>query len=135
MEDTAHRLRTLWDKGRNQYSSFFAILEGVRKEIGDSALPIYCRDELGINFGLVEKAKGFLKKDDEIAVRTGLILAKRAEKERKALEKEQKKKEAKLRLIDKYQRAIERAEEQKKATQLRLDLLQDSSSPVFKIVE
>jgi ATPase subunit of ABC transporter with duplicated ATPase domains len=66
-EQQAERLRVLWKSGRDKYNSFFAVLEEVRAEIGDEALPKWCVDNLQIGLSVItETRKVLLRVDAEI---------------------------------------------------------------------
>lgn len=94
----AERLRVLWKSGRDKYVSFFAVLNEVRKEIGDEALPNWCFDNLRIGITTITKAKGLLIETDREIVKGDLAAANKAHHEqaaaaRKAREEERRRKE------------------------------------------
>jgi hypothetical protein len=77
-EQTADRLKALWKSGRDKYRSFFTVLEEVRKEIGDEALPMWCIKELRIGFSTITTVAGVLTKAETLRVKSELAEAKKA---------------------------------------------------------
>ena len=75
----AQRLRVLWKSGRDKYSAFFSGLEEVRREIGDDALPSWCRTELFIGLSVIVEFTALLNKADMERERVNFSAAKRAE--------------------------------------------------------
>lgn len=71
----ADRLKALWKSGREKYLSFYAVLEEVRKEIGNEALPAWCRDNLQIGISVIAANRGLLTKVDADIVKTNLAAA------------------------------------------------------------
>ena len=59
------RLQALFKSGRDKLQSFFAVLNEVRLEIGDQALPSWCFNELHIGFSVVDNIAKVLVKTDE----------------------------------------------------------------------
>jgi hypothetical protein len=82
----SERLRALWKSGRDKYRSFFVVLEEVRKEIGDDALPAWCRNELYIGLSVITQIAAVLGKVDEVTAKADLAAANKAEKEQKEAE-------------------------------------------------
>src|ERR1035437_3949710 len=60
----AARLLALWKSGRDKFSSFFAVLEEVRQEVGDDDLARWCREELLIGISAIVKMQEVMKKAD-----------------------------------------------------------------------
>jgi hypothetical protein len=79
--DEIHRLTVTWDKARGLFQSFFAGLEAVKKEIGEAALPEWCRSQLGISYENVVKATRVLNDTDESRLKREFEPALRMEKE------------------------------------------------------
>lgn len=84
----AERLRALWKSGRDKYASFFSVLNEVRQEIGDEALPTWCFDELRIGISVIAEARRLLTAMDAEIVKADLAAAKRAEREQREAEAE-----------------------------------------------
>jgi DNA anti-recombination protein RmuC len=84
LKDQAHRLRVLWKSGRDKYSSFYAVLGEVRKEIGnDRAFASWCVTDLRISVDVLANARNLLRKNDADIVKADLAAAKLAEKQQK----------------------------------------------------
>jgi hypothetical protein len=64
-DDDTMRLKALWKSGRD--SSFFQVLNGVRKRVGDDALPHWCIDNLHIGMS-VSAAKTLQKLDSKLKI-------------------------------------------------------------------
>lgn len=77
------RLRVLWGKGRHMYSSFFAEVSEVRKEVGDDHLADWCFDELQISLSIIYNVSDILKKADADRVKMELAPAHNVEQARK----------------------------------------------------
>jgi hypothetical protein len=91
LKDQAHRLRVLWKSGRDKYSSFYAVLGEVRKEIGDDrAFASWCVTDLRISVDTIANARNLLRKIDANKVKADLAAAKLAEREQKRAEQQQK---------------------------------------------
>jgi hypothetical protein len=73
------RMKVHWKKGRDNYTSFFTLLNEVRNEIGDAALPGWCIDKLHISLGTINEMIGVLKEADQLAIREELARARKAE--------------------------------------------------------
>lgn len=86
MNQQTDRLRALWKSGRDKYRSFFTVLNEVRAEIGNDALPAYCRDELSIGLTVITSMTSVLGKMDETAVKADLVAANTAKNEQRAAE-------------------------------------------------
>jgi hypothetical protein len=84
-EQQQERLRALWKSGRDKYRSFFAVLEQVRHEIGNDALPKYCVEELGIGLSVITLATNILNGIDAKIAKSELVTANALEKERRAM--------------------------------------------------
>jgi hypothetical protein len=72
LHSQASRLRALWKSGRDKYSSFFAVLEEVRREIGNDALSDWCFDNLHISMSAIVKARKVLRETDAEIVERNL---------------------------------------------------------------
>lgn len=84
--DQTQRLRALWKSARDKYRSFFTVLNEVRVEIGDAALPDWCLTELQIGLSVITKVATTLNDTDEALVRAEFAEAKRLEREKRAAE-------------------------------------------------
>jgi hypothetical protein len=82
-EQQTERLRALFKSGRDKYQSFFAVLEEVRQEIGDDALPKFCVEELGIGLSVITQATGILHSVDAKIARSELAVANEIAKEQR----------------------------------------------------
>ena len=83
--DTINRLKTSWKKGREYYTSFFSVLNNVRKEIGDEALPNWCFDNLNIGLSVILDYRKLLGPVEARKVADNFAAANKAEKEQKKL--------------------------------------------------
>jgi hypothetical protein len=128
VNDKIDRLRTSWMVTRRHYLSFLAVLDGVRQEIGEKALPDYCRDKLSISHDIIYKIADVLEEDDKKRVKIDLARD-------KAASKEQKKKERLERKRTRCLETIEKAEKKKQDAQMLLDSLQEDPEPNLKVVE
>jgi flagellar biosynthesis GTPase FlhF len=88
MDDRAHRLIVLWKNARDKYRSFFSVLNEVRREIGDDALSVYCREQLRISLSIILETSKLLSKTDAEIVKEELAAATRVEKAKRAIERE-----------------------------------------------
>jgi hypothetical protein len=107
----AHKLQVLWKSARDKYRSFFYVLEEVRSEIGDEALPEWCRDNLHIRLPVISKSTKLLRGTDaekaKADLAAALAAANKAEKEQRIAETAAKRKE---REDAAYQRDLEKAQ-------------------------
>jgi hypothetical protein len=87
-EQTADRLKALWKSGRDKYRSFYAVLNDVRLEIGDEALPAWCVRELQIGLTVITSTAAVLTKAETLRVKSELAEAKRAAARAKKANKE-----------------------------------------------
>ena len=83
------RLLALWKSGRDKYRSFFAVLEEVRQEIGNDALPAWCRMNLQIGLSVITKARCLLTETDADIVKQNLAATLAAERAQKQRDREQ----------------------------------------------
>jgi hypothetical protein len=117
-EQRAERLRALWKSGRDKYVSFFAVLDEVRREVGDEALPNWCIDNLRIGLAVIASTKKILIKADADIVKRNFAAAAVAEKAQAYAVRE----EARLaRELDKTERAKRIAEARTEAEHARLE--------------
>ncbi len=77
------RLQALFKSGRDKLQSFFAVLNEVRLEIGDQALPSWCFNELHIGFSVVDNIAKVLVKTDEERIRIELREARIAQRDQR----------------------------------------------------
>lgn len=77
-QETVQRLRALWKSGHDKYSSFLAVLNEVRTEIGDAALSTFCFDELRIGMSRIMKAREILTEVDVARVRAEMGRSRRS---------------------------------------------------------
>lgn len=95
--ETGARLRVLWNRGRQIYSTFFAELATVRQEFNDDArFADWCFYDLKISVSILQNASALLKKADTKRVQDELMLVKRfaaaeakAKKDAERLKKQQ----------------------------------------------
>jgi hypothetical protein len=80
LDDQANRLKALWKSGRDKYASFFTILEEVRQEIGNDALPGWCFHTLKLSLSVVTETRKVLTKTDADIVKRNSAAAVAAEK-------------------------------------------------------
>ena len=66
------RLRALWKSGRDKYTSFFAVLDEVRKEVGDDKFDAWCMRELMIGPSVITKVTGILHESDAKRIKADL---------------------------------------------------------------
>ena len=83
MEHPAQKLKVLWKSGRDKYQTFFIVLNEVRQEIGDEALPNWCYDELRIGLPVITRVAGILKKTDEAIVKRTFAATRDAARKRR----------------------------------------------------
>jgi hypothetical protein len=115
-EQKTERLRALWKSGRDKYRSFFAVLNEVCQEIGDEALPAWCRTELFIGLSVITQIANVLGKIDEQVVKAELAAANKVEKEERAAAAATAKK---AREDAARQRELEAAEHERKLAEIR----------------
>jgi hypothetical protein len=72
-----------WKSMQGQALTFFALLDDVRRQVGDEALGPWCEDHLGINLKQIKRRAGLLKQDDENRVLRDLKPAIQADKDRR----------------------------------------------------
>ena len=89
----AARLLALWKSGRDKFSSFFAVLEEVRQEVGDDDLARWCREELLIGISAIVKMQEVLKKADAERVRASLAGATESARRQREIERAERAKE------------------------------------------
>jgi hypothetical protein len=80
LHSQAQRLRALWKSGRDKYASFFVVLDEVRHEIGNDALPKWCFDNLRISISVIVKTRKVLRETDAEIVKRNLAEAAAADK-------------------------------------------------------
>ena len=81
------RMRVLWKKGRNMFSSFFSEADAVKQQIGNSELfSQWCFFQLQIDVTTMSNMAAILRQGDAARIRTEFAEAKRAEKERREAE-------------------------------------------------
>jgi hypothetical protein len=110
------RLRALWKSGREKYQSFFVVLNEVRQEVGDDALPSWCYHNLRIGISVITEMSKTLQTVDREVVKTDLAAANKLEKEKHAAEAMAKRK---AREDAAYAREIEKAERAKNLAEKR----------------
>lgn len=112
----AERLRALWKSGRDKYSSFFAGIEEVRREIGNESLPAWCVTNLQIGLVAITKAVNLLNEIDAQKAKAALSSANKAGQEQKRayLNAQRKAKEE-----EKQQREHKKAELKKQVSKKR----------------
>jgi hypothetical protein len=108
MDDQAHRLIVLWKSARDKYRSFFAVLNEVKREIGDDALSVYCREQLRISLSIILETRNLLSKTDSEIVKEELATAMRAEKAKRLAEREAQENERREREAEKEARKREK---------------------------
>lgn len=81
------RLKALWKSGRDKYRSFFTVLNEVRQEVGEAALPRWCYENLNIGLSVILEYAKLLGPIDEKIVKANLAAARQAEKHQHRLEK------------------------------------------------
>lgn len=109
---------------RRHCLSFLAVLNEVRQEIGEDALPAYCRDKLSISHDTIKKIIIILDEDDRKREQYALAKDKLAAKEQKRLDD-------KARKRAKCLETIEKADKKKQEAQTLLESLQDE--PMLKM--
>jgi hypothetical protein len=112
MDIDAGRLRVKWDKGRNYFLSFFSELTEVQKSMDREAFAQWCIQELHLSLGIIWNASNVLKAIDTKITKEAFASSRKADQERKLLEKIAKSRE-KIRLI-----AEKKVTEKKKRKQL-----------------
>jgi hypothetical protein len=80
---TAGRLIALWKSGEDKYRSFFKVLNDVRLEIGNEALPVWCRRELGISLEIILSAVKIFDRADVAIERANFAEARKLERNKK----------------------------------------------------
>lgn len=81
------RMRVLWKKGRNMFSSFFAETDTVKKQINnDTLFSQWCFFQLQIDVTTISNMAAILRQGDAARIRTEFAEAKRAEKERREVD-------------------------------------------------
>lgn len=117
----AERLRALWKSGRDKYASFFSVLNEVRQQIGDDALPTWCFDELRIGVSVIVEARRLLTAMDAEIVKADLAVAKKAERDQReaeAIARRQAREEAeRQRAAAQRQRELEQVEHDRKVAE------------------
>jgi hypothetical protein len=114
--ERAARLRVLWNRGRNIYSSFYTELDEARREIGDARFADWCFNELRISLSILNETVRVLKSADAGVVKAELARARDAEKEIKkemAAQNRQAREEAHARRVAEGLRREEAAAEAK----------------------
>jgi len=84
LDEQAQRLKALWKSGRDKYQSFFAVLDEVRKQVGDDDLANWCFDHLRIGMSVIVQTTKVLTETDEGAMKASL---RRAESLNKQLDR------------------------------------------------
>jgi hypothetical protein len=108
---TPDKLKVLWQKGRNYFSTFFVELADVRKAIGnDRDFAFWCINDLHIGLDALTNVSSILKKTDASFVKRDLAAAREAERARKSVERAAREKAA---AEERAKKALEK--EQKKA--------------------
>src|ERR1700719_2152577 len=128
-QELADRMKAHFKKGRDNFSSFYALLDEVRQQVGNGELAFWCATQLGIPISVIEKTSGILNKIDEEIAKTNLGAAREAEKDRRrneadaarkaredAAHKRDKDREEAIR-----QRELEKAEHEKKLAELKAE--------------
>jgi hypothetical protein len=88
-QEKADRVRVLWKKARNFYSSFFAELGDVRAELGnDEEFIAWCDSELRVSIGVISEVAGVLQTADRRLARAELFRAKAIERLQKKRERD-----------------------------------------------
>lgn len=108
----AERMRALWKSARDKYLSFFAVLEEVRHEIGNDALPAWCVDNLRIGMSVIVQTRKLLTDTDAEIAKRNLAASAAAAKEQARRAKEE---AAHRRELEKQARATEAAEARARA--------------------
>jgi hypothetical protein len=88
-EQLADRIRVCWKSGRDKYQSMFAMLDQVRKRIGDEELPRWCMDKLHISFSIILEVMKVLNRFDKARTKADFAKAKQAEKDQRDANKKQ----------------------------------------------
>jgi len=103
-----------WRKGLENFQSFFRLLAEARDEVGNSALPNWCFDVLGIGFSRVTQIAKCLKEDDQLRVKQELAQARQAEREQKAAKRQERERQRQEELAKRQQQRKERQEAQRR---------------------
>lgn len=108
-------MRVHWRKGLENFQSFFHLLAEARDEVGNSALPNWCFDEIGVGFSRITQVARCLREDDQLRIRQDLAQARQAERsqrqaQRRAREQERQERQAQRLREQEERRAEERRE-------------------------
>jgi hypothetical protein len=118
--DRAARLRVLWNRGRQIYTSFFSELGQTRAEIGDEQIGDWCFYELQISLSNCNRIAGILKDADARREKDDLAIAheqeRKQKRERRALEKQRREAE---RAAEQQRREAENAERKRQSRNKR----------------
>jgi len=120
------RIRVLWNRARNMYSSAFAVLDEVRSEIGDERFASWCFHELHISLSILNNTSAILKSEDAAIVRDKNKRAKEYAKEQRRAAKAEREEETRQRkqaaiLVQKEADKLERRQQRRESKALQLD--------------
>jgi hypothetical protein len=80
LTETANRLSVLWRSGRNQFASFFTILNDVQLQVGPEQLEQWCVDNLKLHISVIAKVTAILREVDAERERRALAPARQAQR-------------------------------------------------------
>jgi len=120
------RIRVLWNRARNMYSSAFAVLDEVRSEIGDERFAAWCFHELHISLSILNNTSAILKSEDAAIVRDKNKRAKEYANEQRRAAKAEREEEARQRkeaavLAQKEADKLERRQQRREGKVLQID--------------
>jgi hypothetical protein len=87
---TADRMKVSWKRAREHYQTFFALLDEVRREVGDDKLSMWCYYNLGFGLDRILQISTVLTKDTENSVKQSLAAAREFERQAKAQDRDAK---------------------------------------------
>jgi hypothetical protein len=114
--ERAARLRVLWNRGRNIYTSFYTELDAARSDVGDERFADWCFYELRISLSILNDTARVLKSADAAVVRREWAQAREVEKAARKTVAEENKREREA-AHQRRQAAQARAAEERKAAE------------------
>jgi hypothetical protein len=81
LEERAKHCRVLWEKGRNMYTSFFAVLADVMPTMSEKEFETWCFKSVGVSLPMAIKVSEVLKSGDALQVQIELKRAVRLARE------------------------------------------------------
>jgi hypothetical protein len=72
LEDKAERLRVVWEKARNMYTSFFAELSEVSESMKPEEFHRWCYEKVGVSLSVALKTADVLREADALHVKAQL---------------------------------------------------------------